>query len=102
MSTARYSHVANWYLEVHRQTELVWDFVIATFPDNASFSPPAVDKKTEPACGMPPMLSSHPPGKDASRAGDEGLKWSPASSPTKPAAGKSLDPVQLLLILLKR
>ncbi|XP_077937329.1 histone-lysine N-methyltransferase EHMT2 isoform X2 [Gasterosteus aculeatus] len=64
--------------------------------DNASFSPPAVDKKTEPACGMPPMLSSHPPGKDASRAGDEGLKWSPASSPTKPAAGhaaKSLSSV---------
>ncbi|XP_034561495.1 histone-lysine N-methyltransferase EHMT2 isoform X2 [Notolabrus celidotus] len=37
--------------------------------------------------GMSSMLSSQQPGKDSSRAGEEGEKRSPASSPKKPAAG---------------
>lgn len=57
--------------------------------DNAVFTNTAVAKKTEPMGGMPSMLSSQQPGKDASRSEEEGEKWSPSSSPTnKPAAGE--------------
>ncbi|XP_039978265.1 histone-lysine N-methyltransferase EHMT2 isoform X3 [Xiphias gladius] len=55
--------------------------------DNAASSKAAVAKKTEPMGGMPSVLSSQQPGKDAPRAGEEGEKSSPASSPNKPAAG---------------
>ncbi|KAM9340007.1 histone-lysine N-methyltransferase EHMT2 [Symphorus nematophorus] len=51
--------------------------------DNAASTSAAGAKKTEPMGGMPSMLS----GKDASRAGEEGEKQSPTSSPNKPAAG---------------
>ncbi|XP_027143095.1 histone-lysine N-methyltransferase EHMT2 isoform X3 [Larimichthys crocea] len=53
--------------------------------DNAASTSAAVAKKTEPMGGMSSMLSSQQPGKDAS--GENGEKWSPASSPKKPAAG---------------
>ncbi|XP_054461988.1 histone-lysine N-methyltransferase EHMT2 isoform X1 [Anoplopoma fimbria] len=59
----------------------------ATFPDNAASTRAAVAKKTEPMGGMTSMLSSQQHGKNASKAGEEGVKWSPTSSPTKPAAG---------------
>ncbi|KAG8005222.1 Histone-lysine N-methyltransferase EHMT2 [Nibea albiflora] len=36
---------------------------------------------------MSSMLSSQSPGRDSSKAGENGEKWSPASSPKKPAAG---------------
>lgn len=75
--------------QIHRNNV----FFITTFPDNAASTTAAVAKKTEPMGGMASMLSSLQPGKDASRAGEEGEKWSPASSPSKPAAGKTLDPV---------
>nr|XP_046272928.1 histone-lysine N-methyltransferase EHMT2 isoform X2 [Scatophagus argus] len=55
--------------------------------DNAASTSAAVAKKTEPTDGVASVLSSQQPGKDTSRAGEEGEKWSPAASPTKPAAG---------------
>ncbi|TKS88396.1 Histone-lysine N-methyltransferase EHMT2 [Collichthys lucidus] len=55
--------------------------------DDAASTSAAVAKKTEPMGGMPSMLSSQQPGKDAS--GENGEKWSPASSPKKPAAASS-------------
>ncbi|XP_044026576.1 histone-lysine N-methyltransferase EHMT2 isoform X3 [Siniperca chuatsi] len=54
---------------------------------NAASITGAVAKKTEPMGGMPSVLSSLQPGKDASKAREEGDKWSPAYSPSKPAAG---------------
>lgn len=60
-----------------------------TFPDNAPSITAAAAKKIEPMGGMPSMLSSQQPGKDAFRAGEDGEKWSPVSSPNKPAAGKT-------------
>lgn len=59
-------------------------------PPDAACTSAAGAKKTEPMGGMPSMLSSQPPVKDTSRAGEEGEKWSPASSPNKPAAGETL------------
>ncbi|XP_026156563.1 histone-lysine N-methyltransferase EHMT2 isoform X2 [Mastacembelus armatus] len=60
--------------------------------DNAASITAAAAKKSEPMGGIPSMLSSQQPGKDASRAGDEGGKSLPATSPNKPAgqAAKSL------------
>ncbi|XP_023265917.1 histone-lysine N-methyltransferase EHMT2-like [Seriola lalandi dorsalis] len=55
--------------------------------DNAAPATTAVAKKTEPMGGIPSMLSPQQPGKEASRAGEEGEKSSPASSPNKPAPG---------------
>lgn len=58
-------------------------------PDAASTSA-AVAKKTEAMGGMPSVLLSQQPMKDTSRAGEEGEKRSPASSPRKPASGETL------------
>ncbi|XP_076610020.1 histone-lysine N-methyltransferase EHMT2 isoform X3 [Chaetodon auriga] len=55
--------------------------------DNAASTSAAVAKKTEPIGGMPLMLSPQQPGKDTSRAGEDGDKRSPASSPNKLPAG---------------
>lgn len=57
--------------------------------DNVASTSAAAAQKTEPMVGMPSMLSSQQPGKDASRAGEEDETWSPSSSPNKPAAGKT-------------
>lgn len=62
--------------------------------DNAASTSAAVAKKTEPMGGMSSMLSSQQPGKDAS--GENGEKWSPASSPKKPAAGVALYLIYLI------
>ncbi|KAF3833995.1 hypothetical protein F7725_025199 [Dissostichus mawsoni] len=60
--------------------------------DNAASTTAAVPKKTEPMGGISSMLSSLQPGKDSSKAGEEGEKWSPASSPSKAAAAASSSP----------
>ncbi|XP_065804383.1 histone-lysine N-methyltransferase EHMT2 isoform X1 [Labrus bergylta] len=55
--------------------------------DNAAITTAAVAKQTEPMGAMASTLLPQQPGKDASRAGEEGDKMSPASSPKKHAAG---------------
>ncbi|XP_072226460.1 histone-lysine N-methyltransferase EHMT2 isoform X3 [Leuresthes tenuis] len=58
--------------------------------DNAALDSSAVVglNNTEPVGGMPSMLSSQQPGKEASRVAEDRDRWSPASSPVnKPTAG---------------
>ncbi|XP_069032947.1 histone-lysine N-methyltransferase EHMT2 isoform X1 [Embiotoca jacksoni] len=57
--------------------------------DNAATTTSAAaSNKTEPMGDTPSLLSSQKPGKDGSRAEEDGENWSPASSPrNKPAAG---------------
>nr|XP_020453080.1 histone-lysine N-methyltransferase EHMT2 isoform X2 [Monopterus albus] len=57
--------------------------------DNAASSTAVVAKKSEPMGGMPSVLSSRQPRKDASGVEEEGEKLSPASSPSRPAAGQA-------------
>lgn len=74
-------------------TDTVTDNHHLSLPDAASTSAAGM-KKTEPMCGLP--STSQQPVKDTSRAGEEEDKWSPVSSPKKPAAGEIL--IQLALI----
>lgn len=56
-------------------------------PDNvAMMTSAAVAKKTVSMGGIPSLLSSQP-GKDDSKAGEEGENWSPASSPLNKPSG---------------
>ncbi|XP_010792217.1 histone-lysine N-methyltransferase EHMT2 isoform X1 [Notothenia coriiceps] len=64
--------------------------------DNAASTTAAVPKKTEPMGGIASMLSSLQPGKDSSKAGEEGEKWSPVSSPSKAAAGHAAKSISSL------
>lgn len=73
-------------------TDTVTDSHHLSLPDAASTSA-AGTKKTEPVSGLP--SASQQPVKDTSRAGEEEDKWSPVSSPKKPAAGEIL--IQLAL-----
>lgn len=68
-------------------TNTVTDSHHLSFPDAASTSA-AGTKKTELMSVLP--STSQQPAKDTSRAGEEEDKWSPVSSPKKPAAGEIL------------
>lgn len=70
--------------------------------DNVASTSSAVAKKTDPMGGMSSMFSFQQPGREASRAAEEGDKWSPSSSPNKPAAGKTLNQFALFNTVILR